>query len=125
MSARAILIYFACLQIAHAGTIETLSLVESNNRDGVVGSHSERSRWQMMPYVWSRWHLVAGDEFNVALCRRVVVLELKDREREFMQTHHRKPTAKEWCWLWHCPARVDHPTMDDQEYARRFALAQR
>lgn len=36
----------------HAGVLETIAKIESNNNDRAKGSSGEVSRYQFMPYVW-------------------------------------------------------------------------
>lgn len=92
-----------------------LSLVESGDRDGVVGSHGEVSRWQVMPRYYSGSHPENRNEAQV-----IVVLLWEQRVNNFVRSHKRMPNTKEMALIWHCPAHVDKPNRMERDYAQRF-----
>ena len=97
-----------------------LSMLETGNNDRAVGSRGEVSRWQIMPAYWP-----GGNPQNAHRAKRLAIRIMDGRVTSFEKQWARQPSAFEWALLWHCPARVDHPTDGDRDYATRFVnLAQ-
>lgn len=116
---KAILLTILTALSCHAGFLERLSLVESGNNDTAHGRSGEVSRWQVMEYV--RRDYPGTVWTDQASARRAVVQELNARSARFMLRRGRWPTEFEQALLWHCPARVGHPTAADVDYAQRVA----
>lgn len=90
------------LEAAHL--MEALSLIESGNNDKAVGKAGEVSRYQIMPFVWRSYK--GGNPRNHTEARRIAILILNDRIRQFQAKHSRPPTLVETYALWRSPARA-------------------
>jgi hypothetical protein len=102
---------------------KALSMLETGDRDYRRGRSGEISRFQILPSLWARY---CSDRRSKAwenpwIARGVAVKIMQDRVRAFKATYHHEPTLAEWALLWHCPARVEHPTSSDLDYIRRFS----
>ena len=97
-------VYMACM-----------SQVESGDRDGAHGRAGEVTRWQMLSSLYKGHHPERESE-----ARGWVYKEWECRAEAFCARKGRIPTTKEMALLWHCPARVGHPTAKDKDYAQRF-----
>ena len=101
-----------------------LSLVESGNRDTARGRDGEVSRWQILKREWRRATVLPVSAATNTVAARVVCESVMDeRVLRFELNHQRQPNDREWVYLWHCPAHVDHSRKDEREYADRFESA--
>lgn len=100
---------------------EALAQLESGGNDFAVGNAGEVSRYQIMPQAWNEIPLRSISQATNAAAARVVARNIwYNRVVDFQYSHQRMPTDSEWALLWHCPARVDHPTKGDRDYTNRF-----
>ena len=121
------LFILSCLAIRCFGMDEfaALSQIESGDNDFKTGTHHEVSRYQIMPRVWreaiKRGHYDGFNPTNYVQASIIASSIMCDRLNTYTTHHGRQPNTREGYLLWHCPARVDHPTTADMEIATRFA----
>jgi len=93
-----------------------LSMLESGDNDGAVGSRGEVSRFQIRPELWP-----GGNSHNqqdaLAAAREV----MNPRLEAFQKTHGRPANDFEFYVLWNAPWQADHPSKAVSERALRFA----
>ena len=103
-----------------------LSQIESADNNLARGKAGERGRFQESKSVfhefnpslcWKNFHFLTNADFALASAQIVMVT----RQLDFRKQFHRSPTDAEWYLLWHCPARVNHPSRKDKDIAQRFA----
>ena len=103
------------------GRWAALSMIESGNNDGAVGSRGEISRFQIRPVFWP-----GGNPHDSSAALAAARAIMRPRLAEFEKTHGRAPDDFEFYVLWNAPWEVDHPSRAVAERARRFAnLARR
>lgn len=104
--------------------LDAISELESNDRDNVIGTAGEVSRYQILPAVWR-----AATQLPIerAACRKgtaraVARKILISRLREFERRYERSPGAREIWLLWNAPALVYDKLPID---TRRLGIAER
>jgi len=79
--------------------LEAISMIETADRDWVVGSAGERSRYQIMPKVWSSY--TSSREYrNPQLARAVAERHLASLEETFLKATGREPSDFDRYVLW-------------------------
>jgi hypothetical protein len=79
--------------------LEAISMIETCDRDWVVGRAGERSRFQIMPSVWS--HYTASRDYeNPRLAREVAERHLIALEETFRKETGREPSDFDRYVLW-------------------------
>ena len=103
---------------------KALGMLETGNNDYAIGKKAkEVSRYSIKPGVWYEFAgaLPLSSAVNPFTAVQIGEALMQPRIAHFVKKHRRQPTDMEWVLLWHCPARVDHPTVDDRDYALRFS----
>lgn len=112
--------YVLCASVVNVSAMdrfEALSQIESGDNDLARGRAGEVSRYQIMPAVWQQYTLQPlSSATNAAAAEIVAKVIMADRLPE-----SGKVTDRQFYLLWHCPARVNHPTKADAARAQRFA----
>lgn len=82
-----------------------LSMLETGDRDYVVGGAGEISRYQIRK---SEWHSVTNSTryTDPATASAVTVQLIERRVENFRATYHRSPTNFEFYGLWNAPSQV-------------------
>lgn len=107
-----------------ADRYSALAMIETGNNDRAIGKKAhEVSRYGIRPDVWYEFAgtLPLSSAVNPFTAIQVGEALMRPRVAHFTRRHGRPPTDMEWSLLWHCPARVRHPTADDRDYALRFS----
>ena len=107
-----------------ANRYSALAMLETGNNDRAIGKKAkEVSRYSIRPDVWLDFSngLPLYAATNPFTAIQVGEALMKPRVMHFIKKHGRSPTDLEWVLLWHCPARVRHPTAEDRDYALRFS----
>jgi hypothetical protein len=79
--------------------LEAISMIETADRDSVVGKAGERSRYQIMPKVWHSY-TTSRDYRNPQLARAVAERHLAALEETFQKATGRQPTDFDRYVLW-------------------------
>jgi hypothetical protein len=79
--------------------LEAISMIETCDRDWIVGKAGERSRYQIMPSVWSHY-TPSRDYSNPQLARAVAERHLTTLEETFRKETGREPTDFDRYVLW-------------------------
>ena len=107
--------------------LEAISMIETGDRDAMVGRAGERSRYQIMPVVW-RQYTTSREYANVQVARSVAERHLTVLEETFRKQTGREPGNFDLYVLWNAgptyyakigfnASRV-HPTI--RERAQRY-----
>jgi hypothetical protein len=86
---------------AHAGLskLEAISMIETADRDWIVGKAGERSRYQIMPKVWQSY-TTSRDYRNPELARTVAERHLAGLEETFRKATGREASDFDRYVLW-------------------------
>jgi hypothetical protein len=79
--------------------LEAISMIETADRDGVVGKAGERSRYQIMPRVWSSY-TSSRDYKNPQVAQAVAGRHLAVLEDTFRKATGREPSDFDRYVLW-------------------------
>jgi hypothetical protein len=79
--------------------LEAISMIETADRDWVVGKAGERSRYQIMPKVWQSY-TSSRDYRNPELARAVAERHLASLEETFRKATGREPSDFDRYVLW-------------------------
>jgi hypothetical protein len=79
--------------------LEAISMIETGDRDAIVGRAGERSRYQIMPVVW-RQYTTSRDYANVQVARSVAERHLAVLEATFRKQTGREPSDFDRYVLW-------------------------
>ncbi len=79
--------------------LEAISMIETCDRDWIVGKAGERSRYQIMPSVWSHY-TPSRDYSNPQLARAVAERHLAALEETFRKETGHEPTDFDRYVLW-------------------------
>jgi len=79
--------------------LEAISMIETADRDWVVGKAGERSRYQIMPKVWQSY-TSSRDYRNPQLARTVAERHLAALEETFQKATGREPSDFDRYVLW-------------------------
>jgi hypothetical protein len=79
--------------------LEAISMIETCDRDWIVGKAGERSRYQIMPSVWSHY-TPSRDYSNPQLARAVAERHLTALEETLRKEAGREPTDFDRYVLW-------------------------
>jgi len=86
--------------------LDAISVVETGQRDWVVGKNGERSRWQISQSTWRAYSRQPWPPSSRGAARAVAVAILSHRIHSFAARFGRLPNAEEIYCLWHRPAWV-------------------
>lgn len=90
-------------------------MIESGNRDSVVGRRGEISRYQILPRLW-----INGNPLDPHAALANAQRIMSARITGFEQASGRAPTDFEFYVLWNAPAQIGHPHSVVAARTRRF-----